>query len=170
LTDGQRRRLAPSVAAALSMGWAPAALAQFVGANTAGVRSPAAVLAARLSSAELPAPPRGAMVRPPWCGACDERTRMLGCYDGDVPSRCPRCHPLTSGGASGAYGAVAVGPVVAPGGSVLQTAISATSCGGGPAASAKRSAASGARPAVAVTGGIVLMRCAAAIRLPASGC
>jgi hypothetical protein len=46
LTGGQRHRLEPAVAAALSMGWASAALAQFVGANTAGVRSPAAVLPA----------------------------------------------------------------------------------------------------------------------------
>jgi hypothetical protein len=94
LTDGHRRRLAPAVAAALSMGWTSAALAHFVGGNTAGVRSPAAVLAARLSPAELPAPPGGALARPPWCGACDERTRMLGRYDGDAPSRCLRCHPL----------------------------------------------------------------------------
>ena len=96
LTGGQRRRLAPAVAIALSAGWAPATLAQFVGGNTAGVRSPAAVLAIRLSLAELPAP-GGAVVRPPWCGACDERTRMLGQYDGNTPSRCPRCHPLATG-------------------------------------------------------------------------
>jgi hypothetical protein len=43
----QRRRLAPMAAAALGAGWDPAALAAFAGANTAGVRSPAAVLAAR---------------------------------------------------------------------------------------------------------------------------
>ena len=101
LTGGQRRRLAPAGAAALSAGWAPAALAQFVGANTAGVRSPAAVLATRLSPAELPAPPGGAQARPPWCGACDERTRMLGRYDGETPSRCPRCHPLMVDSTSG---------------------------------------------------------------------
>jgi hypothetical protein len=27
----------------------------------------------------------------PWCGRCDERTRLLG----DPPARCPACHPLT---------------------------------------------------------------------------
>lgn len=54
LTDSQRRRLVPKVAAALAAGWDPQALAAFVGANTAGVRNPAAVLAARLSPAELP--------------------------------------------------------------------------------------------------------------------
>jgi hypothetical protein len=97
LADPQRRRLAPAVAAALAGGWDPAALAAFVGANTTGVRSPAAVLAARLSPRELPAPPGRARARPAWCGACDERTRMLG-YHGGTPSRCPRCHPLADGG------------------------------------------------------------------------
>jgi hypothetical protein len=96
LTDGHRHRLEPAVGDALSVGWAPAALADFVGANTAGVRSPAAVLAARLSPSELPPPPDSARARRPWCGACDESTRMLGRY-GDVPSRCPRCHPLATG-------------------------------------------------------------------------
>jgi len=95
LTDLQRRRLAPMAAAAVVAGWEPAALAAFVGANTAGVRSPAAVLAARLSPAELPAPPGRECTRPPWCGACDEVTRMLG-YDGDAPRPCPRCKPATT--------------------------------------------------------------------------
>jgi hypothetical protein len=57
LTARQRKRLAPPVVAALAAGWTPAALAQFAGANTGGVRSPYAVLAARLSPGELPAPP-----------------------------------------------------------------------------------------------------------------
>jgi hypothetical protein len=87
-------------AAALADGWAPAALAAFVGANTAGVRSPTAVLAARLSPGELPAPPDRARGRPPWCGDihCHERTRRLTRAAGDDPAadagRCPRCHPL----------------------------------------------------------------------------
>ncbi len=28
--------------------------------------------------------------KPPWCGICDERTRMLGL---DVMTRCPECNP-----------------------------------------------------------------------------
>lgn len=28
--------------------------------------------------------------KPPWCGLCDERTRLLGLA---VASRCPDCHP-----------------------------------------------------------------------------
>jgi hypothetical protein len=90
LTVAQWARLAPAVTAALGAGWAPQALAAFTGANTNGVRSPAAVLAARLSSSELPLAPGRLSARPPWCGECDEVTRMLG-YDGDAPRPCPRC-------------------------------------------------------------------------------
>jgi hypothetical protein len=113
LTDTQRRRLALTIAAALATGWDPAVLAGFVGANTAGVRSPAAVLAARLSSAELPAPSGGAPARPrpPWCGAadCDERTRRLQLAEGADGGRCPRCHPLAAdvpGGVTTAHAAL----------------------------------------------------------------
>jgi hypothetical protein len=55
LTAAQQARLAPAVTAALDAGWTPRALATFT-ANTAGVRNPYAVLAARLSPAELPQP------------------------------------------------------------------------------------------------------------------
>jgi hypothetical protein len=58
LTAAQRARLAPAAETALSTGWTPAALAAFTGANTSGVRSPYADLAARLSPAELPPRPR----------------------------------------------------------------------------------------------------------------
>jgi hypothetical protein len=91
LTAAQRARLAPAVLAALDEGWPPHGLAGFTGANTAGVRNPYAVLAARLSPAELPPPPTRS-ARPPWCGECDQVTRMLD-YHGDTPRRCPRCRP-----------------------------------------------------------------------------
>jgi Helix-turn-helix domain len=90
-TAAQRARLAPVVETALNTGWTPTELAAFTGGSTDGVRNPYAVLAARLSSAELPARPvRPA--RPPLCGGCDERTRLLG-FDGDAPRPCPRCRP-----------------------------------------------------------------------------
>jgi hypothetical protein len=92
LTADQRARLAPAVQAALEAGWLPQALAAFTGANAAGVRSPYAVLAARLSPAELPPPQRQRPAQRPWCGQCDEVTRMLGFY-GDAPRPCPRCKP-----------------------------------------------------------------------------
>jgi Helix-turn-helix domain len=92
LTADQRARLAPAVQAALDSGWLPQALATFTGANTVGVRNPYAVLAARLSPAELPPQQRQRPARLPWCGECDEVTRMLG-FDGDAPRRCPRCKP-----------------------------------------------------------------------------
>jgi hypothetical protein len=88
LTTGQRKRLAPAVAAALAAGWTPGGFAEFAGANTNGIRNPAAVLAARLSPTELP--PSPAPQRPPWCGECDRATRMLD-YHGDAPRPCPRC-------------------------------------------------------------------------------
>jgi hypothetical protein len=79
------------VEAALSVGWTPAALAATAGANTGGVRSPYAVLAARLSPAELPAL-SVRPTRPPWCGECDQGTRLLD-FDSDAPRPCPRCKP-----------------------------------------------------------------------------
>jgi hypothetical protein len=62
--DSTRATFAPDVGAALSIGWTPSVLAAFAGANTLGVRSPAAVLAARLSPGELPAPPDDFSGRP----------------------------------------------------------------------------------------------------------
>jgi Helix-turn-helix domain len=99
LTARQQARLAPAVAAALAAGWEPRTLAGFAGGNTSGVRSPYAVLAARLSAAELPAPPLAALRRPPWCGEsrCDPVTRFLldeRGYPGTIGGRavpCPRC-------------------------------------------------------------------------------
>ena len=90
LTPTQRLKLVPAVTAALERGWAPRVLAAFAGANTNGVRNPYAVLTARLSPAGLPPPQRPA--RPPWCGQCDQTTRMLG-FHSDAPRPCPRCKP-----------------------------------------------------------------------------
>jgi len=95
LTAAQRRKLAPAIAAAFAAGWTPEGLAEFAGASTTGIRNPFAVLAARLSPGELPPSIRPRPARPPWCGMCDERTRMLG-FDGDAPSPCPRCKPIVS--------------------------------------------------------------------------
>lgn len=94
LSRGQRRRLAPCVTAALTAGWTPTTLAAAVGANTDGVRSPYAVLTSRL--ADLPDPPAAgpyAAAKPPWCGQCDETTRLLEHLTDDKVARCPRCHP-----------------------------------------------------------------------------
>ena len=94
LTAGQRARLSQAVATAIGMGWAPRTLAAFTGTNTGGVRNPYAVLAARLSPAELPPPRPQRHPRPPWCGECDQATRILGFY-GDSPRPCPHCKPTT---------------------------------------------------------------------------
>jgi hypothetical protein len=108
LTAAQRARLAPAVTTALRAGWTPQRLAAFAGANTSGVRNPYAVLAARLAPAELPSPRAQWPPRPPWCGECDQATRMLG-FDGDAPRPCPRCKPSAaarraSGGGNGRFG------------------------------------------------------------------
>jgi hypothetical protein len=41
----------------------------------------------------LPIEPEHSQERPPWCGLCNERTRMVD--DADHPEHCPRCHPST---------------------------------------------------------------------------
>jgi len=81
--------------AALDDGWTSHGLAGFTGANTDGVRNRYAVLAARLSAAELPPPAGLRAARPPWCGECDQNTPMFG-FDGDAPRPCPRCKPATA--------------------------------------------------------------------------
>jgi hypothetical protein len=94
LTTAQRDRLTPAVKAALAGGWAPDRLAEFTGANSAGVRNPYAVLSARLSPDQLPAAPGSPSSRPPWCGQCHRESRFLldelG-YPSAVP--CPMCRP-----------------------------------------------------------------------------
>jgi NAD(P)-dependent dehydrogenase (short-subunit alcohol dehydrogenase family) len=105
LTAAQRARLAPDVTTALAVGWTPQALGAFTGANASRVRNPYAVLAARLSPAELPLPHAPRASRPPWCGECDQDTRMLG-FDGDAPRPCLRCKPAVARhtGCSGRFG------------------------------------------------------------------
>ncbi|RCW45132.1 helix-turn-helix protein [Halopolyspora algeriensis] len=93
LTPAQRRRLAPKVVEALAAGWSAQRLATHLGANPEGVKSPAAVLKARLE--DLPAPvdtARAFVQRPTWCGACDEPSRTVERSDGRW-GRCPQCHP-----------------------------------------------------------------------------
>jgi hypothetical protein len=46
---------------------------------------------ARGDGARAPRPPRASS--PPWCGKCDERTRIRELDDGR-PARCPVCHPI----------------------------------------------------------------------------
>jgi len=80
------------VAHALRVGWPPAGLAGWLGANPHGVRSAVAVLESRLAdlppSVDAPGP-----TRPGWCGGCNEHTRQRE-TDTGTPYRCPTCHPL----------------------------------------------------------------------------
>ena len=112
LTAAQQSRLAPAVLAALADGWTPQELAGFTGTNSGGVRNPYAVLAARLSPAELPSPSGTQLVRrPPWCGQCDERTRRCEDAQGADAGRCSVCHPLADAAlAAGTAGAAVDDP------------------------------------------------------------
>lgn len=93
LTRAQRRRLAPKVVEALAAGWSAQRLAKHLGANPEGVKSPAAVLNARLDDLPAPVDRAGASAqRPEWCGECDEPSRTFQRADGRW-ARCPRCHP-----------------------------------------------------------------------------
>ncbi|MBE1603754.1 hypothetical protein HEB94_000602 [Actinopolymorpha pittospori] len=85
------RRLEPEICAALGAGWTAESLAAHLRESPEGVRSPYAVLSARL--ADLPSPPALRPERPPWCGQCDEATRMREADDDHRPFRCPTCHP-----------------------------------------------------------------------------
>jgi len=93
LTQRQRRRLAPMIATALDAGWRRRALIEHLAANPDGVKSPAAVLTARLH--DLPQPHGAAAERPVWCGNCDQTTRHRERDDGRI-ERCPACHPNAS--------------------------------------------------------------------------
>jgi Helix-turn-helix domain len=98
LGPAQRGRIARGIAAALSAGWPPDALAELLAANRDGVRSPYAVLRARLD--DLPSHPRRPQPRPvpPWCGHCGEHDRWEETEHG--LRRCPRCHPQTQSDAA----------------------------------------------------------------------
>jgi hypothetical protein len=93
LTPKQRRRLAPKVVEALAAGWSVQRLTAHLGANPEGVKSPAAVLSARLD--DLPSvvhEPEKCAGRPEWCGRCDEPSRTIQRADSRW-GRCPDCHP-----------------------------------------------------------------------------
>ncbi|MFD2081560.1 hypothetical protein SAMN05421678_106260 [Actinopolymorpha cephalotaxi] len=93
---GQRavERLTPGIHSALDAGWTKDDLANHLRASPEGVRSPFAVLSARL--ADLPRPPAVHSGLSLWCGQCDEATRMRETED-HRPYRCPACHPARLG-------------------------------------------------------------------------
>jgi len=99
----ERAELATRVGAALAAGWSHRDLAGYLTAPPPpDMRRPGAVLAHRLRPDILPDPP--ATVPPadpdhPWCGHCDQVTRLLttpdpNAHDGERALHCPHCHPL----------------------------------------------------------------------------
>lgn len=98
LTPKQRQRLAPKVVEALAAGWSARKLSAHLGANPEGVKSPAAVLSARLDDLPASEPGRARNAgpqRPEWCGECDEPSRTVERADGRW-GRCPNCHPQST--------------------------------------------------------------------------
>jgi hypothetical protein len=55
-----------------------------------------AVALTRLDALATVAPPGAKRSRPPWCGHCDERTRLRESAHDDRLYRCPDCHPRTT--------------------------------------------------------------------------
>ena len=92
--ERSRKSLRPAVLAALRDGWPQAELAAHLTRNPYNVKIPAALLAARLR--DLPDAPATLPMddpRDPWCGMCDERTRLVEDDDDGRPHSCPDCHP-----------------------------------------------------------------------------
>jgi hypothetical protein len=77
-------------------GWPRAEIRRrLVGIETAD--KPGAAALTRLTDLAGLAPPAARLKRPPWCGHCDQRTRMREGTDGDDrPYLCPQCHPRTT--------------------------------------------------------------------------
>ena len=118
-----RRHLVRGVAARLAGGWTSDALGAELAADLAGAHSPGVYRARLDALPDRPPQrpasvdgwsdrqlrelfgggggggggggdsQRRSSGRPPWCGDCDERTRMLPVDDMRV-TRCPTCHPL----------------------------------------------------------------------------
>ena len=82
---------AAEVASRLRAGWSAGDLVTALTKSLNGVASRHGVIRSRLK--RLGPPP--ATGRPPWCGDCDERTRLLELDDGRA-TRCHRCHPAAS--------------------------------------------------------------------------
>lgn len=84
-------RLAPKVDLLLANGWVAGELLRRLTAGIDSAHSPAGALVRRLEGLPLPKGVQAA-AKPPWCGECDERTRMRETPD-DKVIRCRECHP-----------------------------------------------------------------------------
>ncbi len=86
--------LRPAVVAALRAGWAPADLTAHLTRNPHNVRNAGALLGKYLGDLpDAPAVMPPDDPRDPWCGACDERTRLVYDPDDGPTRRCQNCHP-----------------------------------------------------------------------------
>lgn len=97
LDVGRRHQLLEAITAGLAVGWTDEALKKELFRELDGARSPIGIWLHRLKPDRL-GPPRVATagpkadVRPPWCGVCDERTRLVEVDDVTI-DYCRTCHP-----------------------------------------------------------------------------
>ena len=77
-------------------GWPRAQIrGRLAGIETAD--APGAAALTRLADLAMTAAPSLRPERPPWCGSCDQRTRLREYNNGDGhPYRCPNCHPRSA--------------------------------------------------------------------------
>ena len=81
----------------LTAGWSVESIGDYFSTQnwSSGMDSPAGVLIHRLKALKAVRPRQISKGQPyEWCGACDERTRMMNfdSIEDDRPSPCPRCH------------------------------------------------------------------------------
>lgn len=81
---------------ALTAGWTGQRLLRTLTEHTADAINPPGVVVARLKDLAAELDTRqvsaGSVARPPWCGECDERSRLVLRADGRM-ARCPNCNP-----------------------------------------------------------------------------
>jgi hypothetical protein len=92
----ERRELVRLVGLALEAGWTDTGLKGELERDLGGARSPIGVWLHRLKPENLQTPaaspgPAG-NARPPWCGVCNERSRLVE-NDDDTSHHCRTCHP-----------------------------------------------------------------------------
>lgn len=80
--------------AAVINGWTPEALGRRISEELNANQGPGATVSRLRAIAHEP-PPKPKPKKPPWCGTCDQRTRLL--EEGTLTRRCPDCHPYEVG-------------------------------------------------------------------------
>lgn len=95
----ERALLLAPITAALTAGWTVPDLITTLDRDWTGAKDRVRTAVARAK--DLGRPPRATASgtsKPPWCGQCEQSTRILEHPDSGLPlGRCPRCHPTAVG-------------------------------------------------------------------------